>query len=229
MNTLNEVEAVTTPSDVAVDSTSNIVVMKESKADGTPRMVDFGKRGKLKKSLEVETSESGKRKITMSVDVCDGSTFQLVYDEENPPKNAPEVYMHGAFQKASDSITKCNTPEDVAFTIEELFAFLASGGWSARSEKEEGVSDIKDLLEALRRAHGYSEDKLPDLRARVMSKLKGDPERGVAPIPDYIKELKKLPEIKTHLEDIISEKAQARKLKLGLPASPSPLLADFSL
>ena len=226
METLNEAAASV---NVAVESVGNVVTMKMPNADGSPRLVDFGKRGKLKKSLDVEVSESGQRKVTMNVDVCDGSTFHLVYDEANPPKNAAEVYMHGAFQKASDTITKCNTPEDVAFTIEELFAFLSSGGWSARAEKEEGVSDIKDLLEALRRAQGYSEDQIPALRARIMSKLKGDPENGIAPAPDYVKELKKLPAIKVHLEDIAIEKAQARKAKLGVPASSSNLLDDLAL
>lgn len=227
METLNEVAVASETT--TVESVGNVVTMKELNAEGTPRTVDFGKRGKLKKSLDVAVSQNGLRKVTMSVDVCDGSTFRLVYDEENPPKNAAEVFMHGAFQKASDTITKCNTPEDVAFTIEELFAFLASGGWSARAEKEEGVSDIKDLLEALRRAQNYSEAQIPDLRARIMSKLKGDPEKGIAPAPDYVKELKKLPAIKVHLEDIAIEKAQARKAKLGVPASSSSLLSDFAL
>ena len=94
---------------------------------------------------------------------------------------------------------------------------------------DEGVSDIKDLLEALRRAQGFSEDQIPALRARIMSKLKGDPEKGIAPAPDYVKELKKLPAIKVHLEDIAIEKAQARKAKLGVPVSTSNLLDDLVL
>lgn len=207
------------------ESKSVNVTMKSPAADGTPRIVTFGQRGKLKKEVTFTTGVDEATGLatkvgTLSIDCVNGDTHTLVIVLVNPEaqeKLLLELALHGAFQKVSDSITKAELPDDVSLGVKRQLELIKAGEWSVRNT--DTTNGLSDLIEAVRRARNYEVGSDPH-----KALIEGLPRRD----PDYIKLLKNSDQIKAFLAQITMERAAAKasKLMANLPPVSEDALLD---
>lgn len=174
----------------------NMVEMKDG------RSVDFGQRGKLKKNTVIN-GEGTERNVTISVDCLNGDTHSVTFDINHPLLF--EMAAHGFSQKISDSITKAETPDDVAFGVENQITQIANGVWVQRAA-EGMVRGFSDLLEAIRRLKKYEVGS--EEAATLKTTL-------AAASEEQFKLYKGNNAVKAVLAEIAAEKATARAAKLS--------------
>lgn len=183
------------------------------------RQVDFGKRGKLKKAIEI-IGEGVERVIKLTVDVINGDTHVLLLNAEHPL--FWELAAHGASQKITDSVTKAEDGDDISFGVANQIAQLNEGKWSVRAAGENLFRGFADLFEAIRRIKGY---EIGSAEAEALkTSLAGASE-------EKIKNFKSNGQIKAIIAEIVAEKAAARAKKLNAQpvaeGDEDDLLADL--
>lgn len=170
------------------------------------RQVDFGVRGKLKKSVEI--LENG---FKVAIDCINGDTHVLEIPNDHSLLLA--LAAHGASQKITDAITKAEEEEDVSLGVANTIQQLLAGQWSQRTQGESVARGFADFLEAVRRVKvsgnggtGYEVDspEYATLKKNLLAKSE-----------DEIKSLKANPIVKGLMATIASEKAAARAAKLN--------------
>ncbi len=161
------------------------------------RSVDFGLRGKLKKSVTIQNGV-----ITLTFDCVNGDVHYMTIDSEHPL--FLELAAYGAGQKVSESIAKAHNPEDISSLVIDQINRLDSGEWNVRGERL--FRGFNDLLEAVRRVKGYERNspEFSDLRRILLTKN-----------TEQIKEIKANPRIKSELVLIRSEKAAKKAAELA--------------
>lgn len=171
---------------------NRIVTMKDG------REVDFGLRGKLKKTIEI-SGEGKDRKVNISVDCLNGDTHLMEFNADDPLFF--EYAAHGVSQKITDSIIKA---DDVSFGVSNQIAQLMSGKWSVRSTSNT-IRGFSDMLEALRRIKKIEVDteQYETLKVNLAAKEES-----------YFKLMKTNPGVQSVLATISAEKAALRAKKL---------------
>ena len=180
---------------MATAAKTNIVTMKDG------REVDFGSRGKLKKTV-VFNGEDAERVATLSIDCINGDTHSVSIGSDHPLLF--EMAAHGLSQKISDSITKAEAENDVSFGVTNQIDQINSGTWAQRSS-EGMVRGFSDLLEALRRLKGFETNSAE--HTGLKTKL-------AAASEDEFKLYRANNAVKAVLAEIVGEKAIARAAKL---------------
>lgn len=198
---------------------SNVVTMKDG------RQVDFGVRGKLKKTIEI-VGAGVDAVVKIAIDVINGDTHTLEFNANHPLLLT--LAAHGASQKITDSITKAEEEDDISLGVAQQIQQLLDGKWSQRPVGEGLARGFSTLLEAVRRVKEAKEpgqfavgsERFEALKAGLLKKTE-----------EQLKEYKANPTIKAVMADIELEKAQARsaKLKAAQPAETSAedLLQDL--
>lgn len=186
---------------------SNVVIMKDG------RSVDFGLRGKLKKSVEI-LGAGAERIIKLTIDAVNGDTHVVQLGSNDPLFF--ELAAHGLSQKITDAVTKAEDGEDISFGVANQISQIANGVWSQRSTGDAMVRGFADLYEAIRRIKGY------EVGTEAAEMLK---KNLAAKSEDEIKNYKSNPQIKAILADIAAEKAAVRAAKLAA-ATPLAATAD---
>jgi hypothetical protein len=197
------VEAVETP--VVAAKAGNVVVMKDG------RSVDFGVRGKLKKSIVI-TGEGDARVAQISIDCINGDTHATEVNLNHTL--LLELAAHGLSQKVTDSVTKAEDGDDISFGVSNQIDQISKGIWSQRSTGEVVARGFADLYEAIRRIKGYDVGSPEAAGLKVSLAAKPEAE---------IKNFKNNPQIKSVIAQIVSEKAVARAAKLGVEAGTTEL------
>lgn len=172
---------------------TNVVTMKDG------RQVDFGVRGKLKKTIT--NTETG---VKVSVDVINGDTYEL----EIPLDHAlvKEILGYGISQKVTDTVVKAEEGDDIALGVERIITQLKDGIWSSRVSADNGIRGFSDLVEAIRRVRGYEVDSEQHKTLKASLTAKSEEE---------LKALKTNDIVKGVIAQITAEKAAARAAKLS--------------
>jgi hypothetical protein len=181
---------------VASVKTGNVVVMKDG------RSVDFGVRGKLKKSVTI-SGESGARIATIAIDAINGDTHTAVVGLDHAL--LLELAAHGLSQKVTDSVTKADDADDISFGVSNQIAQIEKGVWSQRTTGDTMARGFSDLYEAIRRIKDYVLGSPEATALKVSLAAKSEAE---------VKNFKNNPQIKALIAQIVSEKAAARATKL---------------
>ncbi len=175
---------------------TNVVIMKDG------RNVDFGVRGKLKKTITV-TGEGADRVATISIDAINGDTHTATINLNHVL--LLELAAHGLSQKVTDSVTKTDDADDISFGVCNQITQIENGIWSQRSTGDVVARGFSDLFEAIRRIKGYEVGSLEASTLKTTLTAKSESE---------IKNYKTNPQIKAIIAQVVSEKAVARAVKL---------------
>lgn len=192
---------------------SNVVVMNDG------RSVDFGVRGKLKKTIEF-VGEGADAVVKISVDVINGDTHTLEFNASHPLLMT--LAAHGASQKITDAITKAEDNDDVSLGVASQIQQLLEGKWSQRPAGEGLAKGFSSLLEAIRRVKSAKEPGQYEIGSENFARLKAN---LLSKTEEQIKDFKANQTIKALIAEIESEKAAARAAKLrgGQPAEQAPV------
>lgn len=193
---------------VTTSKSSVVVIMKDG------RKVDFGVRGKLKKTVEF-IGEGTERVAKLVIDVINGDTFTAEVGFSDAL--LLELAAHGLSQKITDSLVKADDPDDIAVGVEAQINQIKNGVWSQRASGESVFRGFSDLLEAIRRLKGYEvgSEQAANLKTNLAARSEAE-----------IKNFKSNHQIKAVLATIASEKAAARAAKLSSAPAPEADAAD---
>lgn len=119
------------------------VTMKDSNADGTPRVVKFPESAKVKKEiLELEGKPHGVR-----FDFKNGESVTVTIDQIVQWNLLERFAVHGASQKFGDAYAGDKDVDDAFESFSEVLTVAAAGKWSEETVGGGGGSSV--LLKAL--------------------------------------------------------------------------------
>ena len=170
---------------------TNVVQMEDG------REVDFGKRGVIKREIEI-TGEGAKRKALVRFLLKNGKIFEKEISMKDPL--LMEMAAHGLSAKVGDSAAG-NDVDDAAIAVEQTLKQLDDGVW--RQRKKGAAKGMTDFLKALCIVKGAdTPEAQEELRQKVM-KLDDD----------VIATMRKMGPVAAELAKIRAEKAAARAAK----------------
>jgi hypothetical protein len=179
------------------------------------RVVDFGARNKLKKSIDV-SGNGAERVAVLTIDVNNGETFKAEVTLAHPL--LLELAAHGLSQKITDSVTKAETPEDIALGVQNQINQINAGTWSQRAGggSSEIIRGFSVLVEAIARIKSI--EKGSDRYVLLQNKLLQENEAS-------LKSYKSNAQVKMHIAAIEAERAteKAAKAAAGIAVTDEAL------
>lgn len=168
--------AAATPEEAKKSKTVYVpVTMKSPNADGTPRVVQFPEKTKVKKEVLVDAEG---KSIGVRFDFSNGDTESVMNSDIEAAGLTSRFVAHGISQKFGDSYASAENVDDCYESFKEVHIQILAGKWSEGGGGT-GGGGSSVLLKALVEATGQTIDAVRATLATLSQKeklvLRGEP------------------------------------------------------